>query len=110
MIFENNFNGCVRVRGAINLHICLTLIIAMNIRSTLILVRSPYYSHSQKIIQFALIWALPVVGALFVSSLASDVLATKISTDLQDRLGNDDGDIRLKSEPYDSGGDGGGSD
>lgn len=90
------------------LFLLLAIVIAINIKVVVVLVHSPYYSPKQKLFQLALVWLLPILGAALVWSLAIDTRTERVTTDLQDRGGNDDGHIRLDNSLHEvSGGDAG---
>ena len=82
------------------LFILVAVLTALNIKTTLVLARCAYYDTKQKLFQLALVWLLPVVGAILVWSLATDAPCKRVSTDLNDRGGNDDGHIRLDSSAF----------
>ena len=65
------------------------LLLALNIKATLVLVRSPRYNLLQKWLQCALIWFIPIIGALLVLSLAKDEPTERVTTDLTDSIGLD---------------------
>ncbi len=65
------------------------LLLGLNCKATHVLVTSPRYDFKQKFFQLALVWLLPVVGALLVWSLAKDAQAYPTTTDLTDREGLD---------------------
>ena len=91
--------------------ILLALVAALNVKATLDLARSSYYSPKQKLFQLALVWLIPIVGAVLVWSLAVDSKTERVTTDLKDRGGNDDGHIRLENSSFEGGGgDAGGGD
>lgn len=88
--------------------ILVAIILALNVRATWVSVRSSYYDKKQKLFQLALVWLVPVLGAILVWSLAADSSGERITTDLSDRLGNDDGNIRQDNYSSEGGGEGGG--
>lgn len=89
----------------------LAIVAAINVKATLVLARSSYYDPKQKLFQLALVWLLPIVGAVLVWSLATDTKTERVTTDLQDRVGNDDGHIRLDNSSFEGGsGEAGGGD
>lgn len=93
----------------------LTLIVsiglALDIKATLLLNRSSYYDANQKMLQLALIWLVPVFGAILVWSLTAEPPKRRLTTDLRDYAGSDDGGIRSDSSAADmGGGDAGGND
>lgn len=81
----------------------VAIFLALNAWASLVAIRSPRYENYQKRLQVLLIWLVPVVGAILVWSLANDVLSKKITTDLGDRSGFDDGTIRLEDSSGDFG-------
>jgi len=85
-------------------------VVVLNVKATYVLVRSSSYSQKQKLIQLSLVWGLPIVGAILVLFLATETTGPKITTDLQDRAGYDDGQMRPDHATFDGGGDGGGGD
>lgn len=88
-----------------------SIVFALNIKATWLLSRSAYFDAKQKLLQLALIWLVPVLGAVLVWSLTSDTPKRRLTTDLRDQAGNDDGWIRSDSCASEiGGGDAGGSD
>lgn len=88
-----------------------SIVLALDIKATWLLNRSSYYDANQKMLQLALIWLVPVVGAILVWSLTANTPKRRFTTDLRDHTGNDDGWIRSDSSASDiGGGDAGGSD
>jgi hypothetical protein len=88
-----------------------SIVLALDIKATRLLNRSSYYDANQKMLQFALIWLVPVLGAILVWSLTTDTPKRRFTTDLRDHAGYDDGWIRSDSSASDiGGGDAGGSD
>lgn len=86
------------------------VILALNIKATLLLTHSSYYDAKQKVLQLALVWLVPVLGAILVWSLATDTPRGRFTTDLRNYSGNDDGYIRSDSSASEiEGGDAGGS-
>lgn len=81
--------------GEIVLFVLLAALLLLNLGSSLALARSSRYDRRQKQLQFALIWLLPMVGALLVWALAQDRHGRRLSTDLNYYGGNDDGHIQL---------------
>ena len=65
------------------------LLLALNIKAMLVLVRSPRYARMQKWLQIVLIWLVPYLGALLVWSLAKDTPTSRVTTDLTDNIGLD---------------------
>jgi hypothetical protein len=55
------------------------MLVALNIKASVALARANCYERKQKIIQFVLVWALPVLGGLLVWMLARSSSATEIS-------------------------------
>ena len=91
--------------------VLVALATILNVKAMLVLFRSPYYDTKQKIFQLGLVWLVPILGAVLVWSLATDTKTERVTTDLKDRSGNDDGHIRLDNSSLESGGgDAGGSD
>ena len=88
--------------------ILVAIILVLDVRATWVLVRSSYYDAKQKLFQLVLVWLIPVLGAILVWSLAADSSGKRTTTDLSDRFGNDDGNIRLDNYSSNSGSDGGG--
>jgi hypothetical protein len=88
--------------------ILVAIILVLNVKATWVLVRSSYYDAKQKLFQLALVWLLPVLGAILVWSLATDSSSKRNTTDLSDRFGNDDGNIRLDNYSSEGGSNGGG--
>jgi len=88
--------------------ILVVIVSALNIKATLVLARSQYYETKQKLVQLALVWLIPVLGAILVWGLATDSPGERITTDLTDHLGIDDGNLRLANYSPEGGGDGGG--
>jgi len=87
------------------------LVAAINLKASLVLARSTCYSQGQKWVQLGFVWLVPVVGAILVWSLAEDRQTDRVTTDLSDQGGNDDGQIRHDHASFDAGGGGeGGSD
>ena len=98
----------------------LALGVALNAYATAVLIRSSFYDARQKWYQLLVVWLLPLIGAVLVSSLARDTKSRRLGGDLRNRNGFDDGDARLdnySSEGWndsdggghsDGGGDGGG--
>lgn len=87
------------------------IVLILDIKASLLLNRSSYYDANQKILQLALIWLVPVLGALLVWALTANTPKRRFTTDLKDAAGNDDGWIRHDSPASDiGGGDAGGSD
>jgi cyanate permease len=85
------------------------LYVLLSAYATLVLAYSDRYELHQKWAQAAMIWALPIVGAILVWSLARDTRASRVTTDLACCRSFDDGDLRL--ENYSPGeGDVGGAD
>lgn len=85
------------------------VILVLNIKATLLLTHSSYYGATQKALQLALVWLVPVLGAALVWSLVIDTPRGRFTTDLRDYSGNDDGYIRSDSSASDiEGGDAGG--
>ena len=88
-----------------------SVVLALNIKATWLLNRNAYYDANQKIFQLALIWLVPILGAVLVWSLTADAPQGRFTTDLSDHVGYDDGKIRSDSAAFDiGGGDAGGSD
>jgi hypothetical protein len=88
--------------------ILVAIVLALNVRATWVLAHSSCYGKRQKLIQYALVWLVPVLGAMLIWSLAADFSVERITTDLSDRFGNDDGNIRLENYSSEGGVDGGG--
>lgn len=65
------------------------LLVALNSYATYALVHSLRYDRRQKLLQFLLVWFVPIVGALLVWSLARDKHTGRVTTDLTDRAGLD---------------------
>lgn len=87
------------------------IVLALDIKATLLLNRSVYYDANQKMLQLALIWLVPFFGAILVWSLTANTPKRRFTTDLRDQAGNDDGWIRHDTSASDiGGGDAGGSD
>jgi len=88
------------------------IVVAINLKATLVLARSTSYSQGQKWVQLGLIWLAPVVGAILVWSLAEDRQSERVITDLSDKGGIDDGQVRHDHASFDAGGggEGGGGD
>ena len=63
------------------LTVLIALAFAFNVYASVLLVRSPRFERQQKRMQLALIWLLPVIGAILVWSLAHDAKAPMFSTD-----------------------------
>lgn len=76
------------------LFVLLGALLLLNLGSSWALARSSRYSRRQKQLQFALIWLLPMVGALLVWALAKDRPGDRLTTDLSGCDGNGDGYIR----------------
>ena len=55
------------------------MLAVLNIKASVALARANCYERKQKIIQFVLVWALPVVGGILVWKLAASSSATEIS-------------------------------
>lgn len=88
-----------------------SIVLALNIKATLLLNGSSHYDANQKVLQLALIWLVPVLGATLVWTLIANSPKRRVTTDLRDHAGNDDGRIRHDSSASDiGGGDAGGSD
>jgi hypothetical protein len=88
--------------------ILLAIILSLNVRATWVAVHATCYDKKQKLFQLALVWLVPVLGAILVWSLAAGSSGERITTDLTDRFGNDDGNIRLDNYSSEGGGEGGG--
>ena len=86
----------------------LVVVVAINVKATFVLAHSTYYGPKQKLVQLAIVWLIPVVGAALVWSLATDMKVKQSTTDLQERSGYDDGYIRHEHATFDVGNDGGG--
>lgn len=87
------------------------IVTAINVKATLVLTHSTYYGTQQKLLQLALIWVLPVMGALWVWSLASGTRSERATANLIDHRGYDDGHIRFEHAVSEDGGaDAGGGD
>ena len=87
------------------------IVLILDIKASLLLNRSSYYDANQKILQLALIWLVPVVGALLVWALTANTPKRRFTNALKDAAGNDDGWIRHESPVSNiGGGDAGGSD
>lgn len=84
------------------------LAVALNVFATLLIVRSDRYDTPQKCYQAALVWLIPVIGAVLVWSLAKDPPAERVSTDLRDRLGGQGSYENTSSADVGSGDGGGG--
>lgn len=85
-------NALVIVLGAI-----AVIVMSINVIATLAVVRSYRYDRSQKWLQAAVIWVIPVLGGLLAWTLARDAKTERTTLDLRDHGGNDDGHIRLDS-------------
>lgn len=88
-----------------------SIVLALNIKATLLLNGSTYYAANQKMLQLVLIWLVPVLGAILVWSLTANTPKRRFTTDLRNHAGNDDGWIRPDSSASDiAGGDASGGD
>ena len=84
--------------------ILVAIILVLNVKATWVLVRSTYYDAKQKLFQLALVWLIPILGAVLVWSLATDSSGKRVATDLSGGSASDDGDIRLDSYSSEGGG------
>jgi hypothetical protein len=81
----------------------LTLVLAalilavfgLNAVATIVVARSPLYEPRQKLLQYAFIWAIPILGGLMSWSLAREPKVHRHMTDLTNSYSPDDGDLRL---------------
>ena len=94
------------------MHIALwVVVIALAIVNTVVcfrVLRSASYVPSQKFGQILMIWLVPVVGATLVWNFLREETTTRFTTDLADRFGNDDGDLRYEKGEVESGDSSGG--
>ncbi len=83
----------------------IVLLVALNGYASLVLVRSPYYDARQKLLQLAIIWLIPVIGALLVWALARPDAPTKPRRyDIGDIVGSDLGGYSFDDSSRDTGG------
>ena len=48
--------------------------IATSVLATLFLMRSPHFDRTQKVFQAAVVWVLPILGAVIISVFQSSVI------------------------------------
>jgi len=85
--------------------ILISITLVLNLKASWVLSNSTYYDKKQKLIQYFLVWLLPVLGGVLVWSIAVETSRKRLSTDLSDNFGYG------ANSPSESTGDiGGGSD
>ena len=73
------------------------LIVGLNILATRQIASCECYEMRQKRAQYAMIWIVPIVGAMLAISLARGEVLSRVSTNLTDQVEKHDVDLRLGS-------------
>lgn len=94
----------------------LAVLVAANLVVTSAVARSVSYDKNQRMLQILFVWLAPVIGAFLAWHFLKEYKTERMTTNLSDGYGSDDGVIRnqdayTESSSAESGGaDGGGGD
>ena len=73
------------------LYALIGLLVVINVVVCIGVARSVHYSRAQKFVQILIVWAVPLLGALFVWSFSREIAVERRPDHYPDRLGADGG-------------------
>lgn len=86
----------------------ITSVAVLNAFACVAVARSENYERRQKLLQFVVIWLVPLLGALLSFALVREPKTSRFETDMSNPYTPDDGNLRLGTTSHDHLGESGG--